>query len=206
MMLHATHSIIAVCLAIILIAIWPTCLGRHYLSIFVIGQTLSEKTISTKGDGTIYTEFKVLTVEVSHPSGRASSINGRASFVVSRVNPDDTLTGTLFFTVSENARERIAQLLRKTVDKVPRQYTVSDITARPEKKPKCPEFLLEFSQIGTKGNELTFLFQQFTLPYKETSQEASALFCKWANRLYTGRGHARNLAESINQLINQKKK
>lgn len=155
-----------------------------------------------KGKGiVIATPAKLVISKIKISEGDAFDIRGKAMLTITSANSDDTVTGTLTYTVPDDARQKISSLSGKPLNQVPATVTLKDVVARFQPATECPVVHLEISPTqadiaGVKAN-----FSRFVLDINESAQEKDKLFCVWAKQINKGMGR-RGVIRRINVLIN----
>jgi hypothetical protein len=130
---------------------------------------------------------------------------GTISFRVDFAQNDDTLKGTLVYTVSEKSRQKIASILGKDLSEIPGTVTKSDAVAEFDMKSLCPKIILKFENVVSEIIKVELHFPRFKLTLVESSQESSQLMCSYIKDLSRDRGHpARRYFPRINTLISKR--
>jgi len=152
-----------------------TALAQNKPLVYTIGPKLSIGTLNTGQPD----EFQV---------------RGKASFTLTAANSDDTLVGTLSYTLPDDARAKIAQLTGKPVAQVPATTTVKDVIAEFQKTTACPVVHIEIKPMDMTiaGAKLRFTkktvldingrepgsIQKYT-----PTQEMDIQFCVWTRQI-----------------------
>lgn len=132
--------------------------------------------------------------------GTDFAVHGRASLTVTAANDNDTLTGTLVYTLPDDARQKIAQLSGKVLKDIPSNISVKNATASFQRGTACPllkvEVLLKDADIaGTK-----LFFDRVSLDIHETPDQINQLFCNWTRQI-NARRQRQGIIAAINRLI-----
>src|SRR5690242_107502 len=72
-------------------------------------------------------------------------VRGKLNFTVTAANSDDTVTGTVSYTVPDDARQKIAELGGKALAQVPKEVTKKDVVASFQKGTEPPVIHLELT-------------------------------------------------------------
>jgi hypothetical protein len=132
---------------------------------------------------------------------KKSPIEGMASFTVAQANDDDTITGTLVFTISEDARVKLAEFSGADLEEVPAKFSREDVTAQFLRGTSCPTLHLKIPPVEMEAAGITMKIERMMLDIAETQQQMSQLFCAWSRQI-NARRHRRGIIKAINRLIN----
>ena len=146
---------------------------------------------------------KPVNTRLQFSDGSSFAVRGRASLTVTAANEDDTLTGTLLYVLPEDARKKIAQMASKTLNDVPSNVTMKDVSANFRHGTACPLMRLEVSvkeaEInGARGAKLRF--DRVALDIQETPAQINQLFCSWTRQINAKR-QRHGLIAAINRMI-----
>lgn len=151
------------------------------------------------------TEWKLLGAKLIDGKKRELTINVEAVFVVTRGNSDDTFTGNLTLSLSDEERDRIARWAEKDLSDAGASVELNEVIAGFTRNAKCPEIELEFSprSIAEKGFLLgvKLNIDRFRLGIKLDEGEPSKMICIWARNISSGRGR-RNNVRPFNDALN----
>lgn len=178
-------------------------LGLCFLA-YLISVAAQEK---TKKPPTISTESKLVIGKLKVSDDETFEVRGQATFTITAANSDDTIGGTLVYTVPEEARQKIAESLGKprpgkqpTI--IPLSDSIKDTIASFEKNTACPEIHLEFVPMDIDILGVKVHLDRFILNLNPTEPTTlSKLFCKWVDHI-NGRLRGRNgAAARINAIL-----
>jgi hypothetical protein len=132
-------------------------------------------------------------------------IQGKISFTVTAANEDDTLTGTLIFTLSNSAREKIAHLTGNDLKSIPNRIMKREVVANFRQGTACP-YLFLIIPAGETTFEMEIFqekmrFSSLTTEIREAPDQMSQLFCSWTRQINANRPR-RGIIAAINRLIN----
>ena len=116
-------------------------------------------------------------------------------------NSDDSLAGIITYTLSEEARNKIAQIKSIPVAKVPSTVTQKDVVGNFQKLTECPVVHLDFPPMDLIVEGVNLHFNRFVLDVKEGSHPITAYICTIARQINAGlprRGPIRRINEVIN--------
>jgi hypothetical protein len=133
-------------------------------------------------------------------SAEKMALEGRASFTVTKAEYDDTITGIYVFTISDDARQRLAEFSDSDLEEIPAKFSREDVTARFQKGTYCPTLHLEIPAVEIEAVGTTMRFDRIVLDIGETQQKMSQLFCAWSRQI-NARRHRRGIIAAINLLI-----
>jgi hypothetical protein len=133
-------------------------------------------------------------------SAEKMTIEGRASFIVTKAQDDDAITGILVFAISEDAQQKLAELSNSDLEEIPPKLSREDVTARFQKGTSCPTLHLEIPSVEMEAADIRMRFDPMVLDIVETQQEISQLFCAWSRQI-NARRHRGGIIAAINRLI-----
>jgi hypothetical protein len=133
-------------------------------------------------------------------SAEKTTLEGRANLTVTKANDDDTITGIFVFTISDDARQKLAELSNSDLEEIPAKFSREDVIARFQKGTSCPTLHLEIASVEMEAAGTTMQFDRIVLDIVETQQQMSQLFCAWSRQI-NARRHRRGIIAAINRLI-----
>jgi hypothetical protein len=178
---------------------------RNFRLIFTIfcllALSLTAAAQQKKKPDSISTATKLVITKLKVGEGDAFEVRGKATFVVTAANSDDSVAGTLTYTVPDDARQKVAQLTGKPLDQIPSSVTAKDVVATFQKATACPVVHLEFSPMDVEIAGVKNHFNRFVLDINETKEELAQLFCIWTRQINTGRAR-RGVIARMNIILN----
>lgn len=137
-------------------------------------------------------------------------VRGKVTFTVTAANSDDSVAGTMSYTIPDDARQKIAAQTGKPLTAVPSEVKQNDAVAYFQKGTAAPIIHLEISPtiIEVAGAKLSF--NRIVLDIKGrdggnvaqyTNDEMEALFTVWAKQINNGRAR-RGIIARMNKVIN----
>jgi hypothetical protein len=125
----------------------------------------------------------------------AYDVRGKLSFTVTAANSDDTVAGAVNYTIPDDARQKIADLIGKPPGGVPSSITYSGVIAAFQKMTATPIIHLEISPMDADVAGAKLRFNRIVLDInaressdtKFTNDEMEALFTAWARQIGAGR-------------------
>jgi hypothetical protein len=129
-----------------------------------------------------------------------TALEGIASFTVTKAQDDDTITGIFVFTISDDARQQLAELSNTDLEEIPAKFSREDVTAKFQKGTTCPTLHLEIPAVEMEAVGATMRIDRIVLDIGETQQQMSQLFCAWSRQI-NARRHRGGIIAAINRLI-----
>lgn len=142
--------------------------------------------------------------------GDADSMNGKLTYTVTAANSDDTVAGTINYTIPDAARQKIAAMTGKQLNVVPNNITRKDVVASFQKGTKAPVINLEIEpmDVDVAGAKVHFNRVVLDINGREggntplyTTEEVEVLFNAWAKQINAGRPR-RGIVARMNRAIN----
>ncbi len=136
-------------------------------------------------------------------------VRGKLNFTVTAANSDDTVTGTVSYTIPDDARQKIAEFGGKALAQVPKEVTKKDVVASFQKGTEPPVIHLELTGLELDVAGVKTHFSRVTLDInarmnensRYTKEEMEVLFTVWAKQILAGRARRGPIAR-INKVIN----
>lgn len=143
---------------------------------------------------------KAVSAQLKLADGTIFSVSGRATFTVIQANENDTVTGTLVFDLSAEAREKIAHASNGALKSVPTSVSVDELTASFQRGAACPQIklLLAAKTVVLVGAQLSF--DRVVLNINETPEQMNQLFCSWTRQINVKR-QRQGIIAAINRLL-----
>src|SRR5215467_13138472 len=122
-------------------------------------------------------------------------VRGKITYTVTAANSDDTVAGTINYTIPDDARQKIAAMTGKPLNSVPSSITRKDVIAGFQKATAPPIIHMEINpmDVDVVGANMHFNRVSLDVPARESSDakfstdEIEALFTKWAVQIANGR-------------------
>ena len=127
-------------------------------------------------------------------------IRGNVTFTLTAANYDDTVVGTLIFTIPEDARKKMAEVSGQPLTSIPASVTRKDLVAGFQKGTACPIIGLEIGATEMEAAGAKLSFDRVVVKVIETREEVPQLFCVWTRQINASRPH-RGVIASLNRLI-----
>jgi len=130
----------------------------------------------------------------------AREVRGNVTFTITAANYDDTVVGTLVFTIPEEARKKIAEASGEPLTLIPTSVAQKDVVAGFRKGTSCPLVSLEIgaTEFDVTGAKLSF--DRVVVNVTETPEGVPQHFCVWARQINANR-QRRGVIASLNRLI-----
>jgi len=135
-------------------------------------------------------------------------VRGKVSFTVTAANSDDTVAGTMNYTIPDDARQKIAAMTGKPLNSVPSSITRKDVVAQFQKLTAPPIIHMEINpmDVDIAGAKMRFNRVVLDVNARESSDakfsndEMEALFTIWARQIAAGRSR-RGVISTMNRRI-----
>ena len=155
------------------------------------------------------TAQKLVIAKLKSGEADAYDVRGKVAFTVTAGNSDDTVAGTLTYTIPDDARQKIAAMSGKAVGSVPATITRNDIIASFQKATAPPILHLEINAMDIDVAGVKMRFSRIVLdvnarenhPSDYSVQEMEALFTVWAKQINAARSR-RGIIARFNKVIN----
>jgi hypothetical protein len=140
----------------------------------------------------------------------AYEVRGKVTYTVTAANSDDTVAGTLTYSLPDDARQKIAAMSGKQVAQVPANFTRKDVIAQFQKATAAPVIHLEIMPMDVEVAGVKMAFNRIVLDVngrdagnvpQYTNEEMEALFTVWARQINAGRSR-RGIIARMNKVIN----
>jgi hypothetical protein len=130
----------------------------------------------------------------------ARELRGIVTFTLTAANYDDTVVGTLVFTIPEETRKKMAEASGEPLTSIPAIVAQKDVAAGFRKGTSCPMVSLEIgaTEMDVAGAKLSF--DRVVVNVIETREEVPQHFCVWTRQINANR-HRRGVIASLNRLI-----
>jgi len=130
----------------------------------------------------------------------ACEVRVNVTFTLTAANYDDTVVGTLVFTIPEVARKKIAEASGEPLTSIPARVERKDVAAGFRKGTSCPEVSLEIgaTELDVAGAKLSF--DHVVVNIVESLEEVPQHFCVWTRQINANRSR-RGVIASLNRLI-----
>ncbi|MGH9838891.1 MAG: hypothetical protein ACREEM_08915 [Blastocatellia bacterium] len=136
-------------------------------------------------------------------------VRGKITFTVTAANSDDTVEGTVKYTIPDDARQKIASITGKPLNSVQSPITREHVVAGFQKGTSESVILLEISPMDVDVVGAQLHFNRVTLdinrreggnPAKFSNEEMEALFTNWARQIAAGRAR-RGIIAAMNRRL-----
>ena len=155
------------------------------------------------------TKAKLVIAKLKQGEADAYEVRGQFTYTLTGANSDDTLVGTINYTVPDDARQKIAALSGKPLQQVPTTFTQKNVVAEFQKGTGMPQIHLEIKPMDVSILGVTTRFGRIVLdvPGREaensryTVAEMEALITNWARQIQNGRSR-RGIIARVIKVIN----
>lgn len=167
-----------------------------------------QKAVEMTPKPVVYTTVPKLTVaKLKASETDVYDVRGKISFTVTAANSDDTIAGTINYTIPDDARQKIAAMTGKSLNSVPSSITRKDVIAGFQKGAAPPIIHLEISpmDVDVVGAKMYFNRIQLDVPARDTgpkfsNEEMETYFTVWARQISNGRMR-RGIIAAMNRRI-----
>ncbi|NDD63067.1 MAG: hypothetical protein EBZ36_03660 [Acidobacteria bacterium] len=138
-------------------------------------------------------------------------VRGKVTFTIVAANSDDTIAGTLNYTLPDDARQKISQMTGKPVNLIKSTVTMQGVIANFQNGTGAPLIHLEISPFDTDVNGAKLHLNRIVVDIpgrqggpavkKYTTEEVEVLFTVWTRQINNGR-QARGVISRLNRTIN----
>lgn len=137
-------------------------------------------------------------------------VRGKITYTVTAANSDDSVAGSISYTIPDDARQKIASMTGKQVTAIPSEVSQNDVVAYFQKGTMAPIIHLEVSPMIIEVSGAKLSFNRVVLDVKGrdggnvaqyTTDEIEALFTVWAKQINNGRAR-RGIIARMNKVIN----
>lgn len=175
------------------------------LKVFLLGLCLFVVSVSAQAQnkkGKSYTTAaKLVVTKLKVSDGESFDVRGKASFTLTAANSDDSLAGTITYTLPEDARAKIAQVTGKPLAQIPQSISQTDVVGNFQKMTECPVVHIDFPAMDVMVQGAKIHFNRFVLDIKEGEHDISIYVCTIARQIKNGlprRGPIRRINEILN--------
>ncbi|MGH9752234.1 MAG: hypothetical protein ACREA2_05570 [Blastocatellia bacterium] len=127
-------------------------------------------------------------------------VRAKVTFTLTLANYDDTVVGTLVFTIPEDARKKIAEVSGAPLTSIPASVARKDVIARFQKGTSCPVVAIEIGPMDLDVAGAKLSFDHVVVDVIETPEEVPQHFCVWTRQINANRKR-RGVIASLNRLI-----
>ncbi len=143
---------------------------------------------------------KLAVAKLKSGESNVYDVRGKAAFTVTAANDNDTVAGTLVYTIPDEARQKIAQLSAKPLASIPASVTKKDVVAGFQSGTACPVVILEIGATELELAGMKLSFNRITLDVIETAGQVPQHFCAWTRQINAKR-QRRGIIASLNRLL-----
>jgi len=141
-------------------------------------------------------EFSFITTA----SGISVPLEAQASYTITSVGDDDSLSGTFTITLPNRARQKIADAAQSKIEQIAETYSRKNVQAKPEKGTACPSISLELSDFDIDVTGGRLVMSGIELRITESGDRLIQLFCFWTRQINANRERG-GIVRSINRMI-----
>jgi hypothetical protein len=146
------------------------------------------------------TVSKIMTARLSAGERSEADLPGRAAFTLTSANDDDTITGILVYTFSDEGRAKFAELTGQELNSVPPYIFKKDVVATFRKGTACPIAHLIVPPTEIVLEEAAIRLERVFLEINEAHGQMPQLLCAWARQV-NKKSPRHGIIAAINRLI-----
>ncbi|HEY8462000.1 MAG TPA: hypothetical protein VIM99_16545 [Blastocatellia bacterium] len=146
------------------------------------------------------TPLKTIVASLKLGESEAREVRVKVTFRIAMANYDDTMVGTLVFTIPEESRKKIAEVVCEPLSSIPATVTQKDVVAGFRKGTSCPTVDIEIGETELEVAGAKLSFRRIVVAVIETPHEVPQHFCLWTRQINANRPH-RGVIASLNRLI-----
>jgi hypothetical protein len=146
------------------------------------------------------TPLKTIVARLKSGESGGCEVRGIVTYTLAAANYNDTVVGTLIFTISEEARKKIAETSGEPLTSIPAYVSRKDVTAGFRKGTSCPVISLVIGAMELEVGGMKLSFDRVAVNVIETREEVPQHFCVWARQINANR-QRRGVIASLNRLI-----
>jgi hypothetical protein len=143
---------------------------------------------------------KMFGARLKYGESEAREVRIKVTYTLTAANYDDTMVGTLVFTIPEDARKKIAETVCESLSSIPASVTRKDVVAGFRKGTSCPTVGIEIGDMDLDVAGAKLSFKRIVVDVIETAQQVPQHFCFWTRQINANRPH-RGVIASLNRLI-----
>jgi hypothetical protein len=139
-------------------------------------------------------------------SGQSVVVQGTLKLTIKALLKDDSIEADITYSLSDDERQKIADLWGKEVLEKNFVIEKKSILAEMEKNTACPNFQIELGAFDVVLDHGKVQFEKKTvrLNFEKNTEELGTLFCRWARDVSAGRGHTYRTTRRINAILQGK--
>jgi hypothetical protein len=146
------------------------------------------------------TPLKTVVARLKSDESGGCEVRGVITYTLAEANYNDTVVGTLIFTISEEARKKIAEASGEPLTSIPAYVSRKDVTAGFRKGTSCPVISLVIGAVELEVVGMKLSLDRVVVNVIETREEVPQHFCVWARQINANR-QRRGVIASLNRLI-----
>ncbi len=162
---------------------------------------MSIPTFAQNGKPVIFTTpFNIATARLKTAEIDNLEVQGRMALTLTAANDDDTITGSVVFTISDEGRGKLARQLDKSLSAIPASFIKKDINATFRKGTACPIAHIVIPATEFEAADAKIQINRVVIEINENQQQMTQLLCSWMRQINTGRKR-KGIIAAINRLI-----
>jgi hypothetical protein len=143
---------------------------------------------------------KVTVAKMQSDESDVTEVPGRVTLTVTAANFDDTITGTIVYTISDNTRQKIAKASGKDLSIIPTTFFKKDVISSFPKGTACPVMHVIIPPTVIEGAGIGLELERTVVEINESQGQMAQLICAWTRQINANR-HRRGIIAAINRFI-----
>jgi len=143
---------------------------------------------------------KISVAKLRLGESEAHEVRAKVTFTLTEANYNDTVVGTLVFTIPEETRKKIAEVSGEPLISIPASVSRKDVIAGFQKGTSCPMVNIEIGAIEMDVSGAKLSFDRVVVAVIETPEVVPQHFCVWTRQINANR-QRRGVIASLNRLI-----
>lgn len=171
-------------------------------SLILIALAVSAQAQNKRKGETIVTKPKLVVTKLKISEGESFDVRGKATFTITAANSDGSLVGTVTYTLPDDARQKISQLIGKPVAQVPATISQTEVLVELQKLTECPVVHLDIVKpMDLMVESAKIHFNKFSVDINDEGKEMNILVCTLAKQINVARPF-RGVIRRMNEVIN----
>lgn len=145
---------------------------------------------------------KIIKSQLKLADGANLHLIGSAALTITRANEDDSMTGVLVYTLTDEERHKIADRSGKALSEIPANTIQRNLTVNFQRNTACPliKVKVAINEVDFIDTKTKLSFDNLVLDIFESQGQLNQLFCSWTRQINVNRQRLGIIA-AINRLI-----
>lgn len=143
---------------------------------------------------------KIIKSQLKLAGGEKLILTGNAAVTITRANEDDSMTGVLVYTLTDEERRKIADRSGQALREIPANTIQRNLTVNFQRNTACPliKVRVAINEVDFIGAKLSF--DNLVLDIFQSQGQLNQLLCSWTRQINVNRQRLGIIA-AINRLI-----